>query len=141
MSVEADISNALYAAVAAVVAASSVPAMPIKNPLRTFIIPNNGKYIEIVQIRNNFTGEFWSTGKTYRGTLRVILHWPNNDAGSITPSRYADEIASGFAKGSIFWNGSTKVTVQDEPDAGSMIDTPAECLFPVSIEYQCFYTG
>lgn len=141
MTIEADISSSLYTAVAAVVTASSIPALPVKYPLRTFVAPNDGKYIEVVQIRNNNDNETWDTGRTYRGILRVILHWPNNDAGAIAPSRFADEIASGFPKGSIYWNGAAKVTIQDHPDAGSMIDTPQDCLFPVSIEYQCFYTG
>lgn len=141
MSVEAAISNALYTGVSATLAASSIPAMPVKMPLRTFVTPNDGKYVEVVQIRNNGNNETWDTGKTMRGFVRLILHWPNNDAGAITPVQYVDELAAAIPKGSIFWSGPVSVKISDHPDAMSMIDTASDCLFPLSIEYQYFYTG
>ena len=69
-------------------------------------IGNVDKFWEIVYIPNNVENEFWDKGKTYRGILRLILHWPQDNKGIYKPMEEAGvkteasdrEVTRNFAK-------------------------------------------
>ena len=135
---EADIMDALCVAVDAAVAASTIPTMPIMFPLRTFNIPEDNKYIEVIQIVNNRENEYWGKARTYQGILRLLLHWKNDDAGAIVPMQFLDSIAELIPKGSILRSGAASVLIYDNPDAGSMITDGSDVIFPLTFVYRDF---
>ncbi|AHJ10710.1 hypothetical protein P106B_27 [Rhizobium phage vB_RglS_P106B] len=138
MMVEREILEALQKGVTAAVAASILPTLPVRYKGRIFGIPNDGKYLEIVHIPNNINGEFWNTGKTYRGLFRLILHWPVDDAGAYAPLDVIASIASHFSIGAVFQKNSVQVKVYQEPDLTGVIESAPDQLFPVTIRYESF---
>ncbi|QWY83155.1 hypothetical protein [Rhizobium phage RHph_X2_24] len=138
MMVETDILKALQKAAIAAAAASTMPTLPVKPIGRTFTVPSNGRYLELIHIPNNVTNEFWSEGKTYRGLFRLILHWGLDDTGAYSPLDVIASVASYFVKGAIFQNGSVSVKIYEEPDLTGVIEQPPETLYPVSIRYMSF---
>lgn len=139
--VERQILEALQKGVTAAVATSILPTLPVKYHGRIWTIPNDGKWLEIVYIPNNVNGEFWNTGKTYRGLFRLILHWPLLDEGSYTPMNVAASVASHFAIGKDFQCEGVQVKIYQEPDLTGAIEAPPEELFPVTIRYISFQRG
>lgn len=138
MMVEAEILEALQKATTAAVAASTMPALPVKYRGRVFTIPTDDRWLEIVYIPNNINGEFWSNGKTYRGLYRLLLHWGVDDAGVYDPLRLIASIAGHFPIGAIFQSGGVQVKVYQEPDLTGVIEAPPDQLFPVTIRYETF---
>ena len=136
--IETEILEALQKATTTAVANSITPALPIKYLGRTFDIPNNGRYLEVVYIPNNVNNEFWGNGKTYRGLYRLILHWGLDDAGAYPPMRALSSICDGFVKGSVFQNGAVSVTIYDEPDLTTVSESAPEMLFLASVRYSFF---
>lgn len=136
--IEREILQALQTATIEAVAASSMSSLPIKVIGRTFDPPNNGRWLEIVHIPNNVQNEFWSSGKTYRGLHRLILHWGLDDAGAYPAMNVAQSIASYFTKDKTFQNGTVSVKVYEEPDLTGVIEQSPEMLFPVTIRYISF---
>lgn len=139
--IETDILTALQDAGKAAVAASAIPTMPIKAIGRTFIPANDapdGKYVEFVNIVNNRNGDYWDDSRVYQGNFRIILHWPNDDAGTYPGSGYLDQLAAFFPKGKVFESGQAIVRIYDVPNASGMITNGAELLYPVAFPYRCF---
>lgn len=118
--------------------ASAVPLMPIKMVGRTYDGSADQPFLESIFIPNNIDGEFWDSGKTYRGLYRVILHWPNDDKGAYDPMDYISSIADGFPKGLKLQVDSTYVKIYEEPNYLGDIEQTAETLYPISIRYECF---
>lgn len=136
---EHEILDAFATTLIDIVANSNIPTMPIKMPLRTFVPPDSGKYIELVQIKNNDDDAYWDASKILQGIFRVILHWPNNDAGAIDPEKFLETmIAMKIPKGSILRSGTTAATIYQNPKAEGMIDQPQDILFPLSFYYRSF---
>lgn len=138
MGVETDILKALQTAVTGAVAASALTTLPIKYLGRTFVIPNDQKWLEIVHLPNNRSGDFWGAQKYYRGTMRLILHWPNDDAGIYAPVDLVTQIGSFFDKDKSLRSGQSVVKIYENPDLSGSIEAGTESLFVVSIRYQCF---
>ena len=138
MMVEAEILEALQKATTAAVAASTLPELPVKYKGRVFTIPSDDRWLEIVYIPNNINGEFWSSGKTYRGLYRLLLHWNIDDTGVYDPLRVIASIAGYFPIGAIFQSGGVRVKVYQEPDLTGVIEAPPDQLFPVTIRYETF---
>lgn len=139
--IEKEILQALQERVTAAVAgvpSIDLPANAVKYLGRTFTIPNNHKWLEIVHIPNNIDDEFWGTEKTYRGIFRLILHWPLNDEGFYPPLTLLASIVAYFEKGTLLQNGSSIVRITDKPNLTGMLEEPPQALFPVSIQYTCF---
>lgn len=83
---ERAILQALQTAVIAARDASILPGLQIKCVGVPFTPPDDGKgWLEIIHIPNNVTDEFWSSGKTYRGFMRLILYWRSIAKGLILP--------------------------------------------------------
>ncbi len=141
--IETDVLKALQAGGIAAVAASAIPAMPIKAIDRTFTPATdapNGKYVELVNIVNNRGGDYWDDSRIYQGTFRIILHWPIDDAGPYPPMTYLDELASFFPKGKALVSGAATVRIYDVPQASGSIANDGELLYPLSLPYRCFKT-
>lgn len=136
--VEREILQALQTATITAVEASTMNELPIKMLGRSFSPPNDQKYLEVVHIPNNIGGQYWGNEKTYRGLFRLILHWPNNDAGVYDPMNVLASIASHFGKDTILRNGSVSVKILENPNLTGVIESGQETIFPLSMRYQCF---
>lgn len=138
MTIEADITNALQTKIIAVAQASSISEIPLQMALRTFNAPQNQKWIEVIQIRNNPSNENWGVERTYAGVLRVLLHWPLDDAGVITPLQYLEEYAAAIPKGTIIRSGQAAVQITDNPDISSEIVDGTKIIIPLTLRYRNF---
>lgn len=103
-------------------------------------IGNVDKFWEIVYIPNNIENEFWNSGKTYRGILRLVLHWPQDNKGIYKPMEEVERVANGFKKGLELFDdvNSIKVTITDNPDCTNVIEDEGKLLIPLTIKYLCF---
>lgn len=132
---DGEILLALQAATLAAVAASIVgPDFPIKFIGRTLEVPNDQRWLEEVFLPNNRTGDFWGDEKNYQGLYRLILHWPNDDAGAATPFQVLASICSPFVKSVALQN----VRISVNPDAGGSFEQGKETLYPATLTYRCF---
>lgn len=102
--------------------------------------PADKKWWEILYIPNNYTNEFWDEGKTYRGILRLILHWPQKSQGIYKPLEEAERVAEGFKKGLELYDedGKIKVVIIDEPDLTNVLEEQTQLLIGLTIRYSCF---
>lgn len=124
--------------VIAAVAACSVPGLPVKFLGRAFDPPNDGKWLELVHIPNNRTNDAWGQERTYRGFVRLILHWPIIDSGVYVPHDLVSEIAGYFSKSRVLWNGSDAIKITENPLSDGNLTSDRETLFIYTIEYQLF---
>lgn len=140
MTTEKAILEALQKGVIAAVAASTLPTAAVKYVGRNFTKPSDGKWLEVIYIPNNITGEFWGTEKTHQGLLRLILHWPMVDRGAYDAMTLVETIAGYFTKGlSLTDVGNTvRVRITDKPNLLGMIEEAPEMILPISIRYQFF---
>ena len=135
---ETDILQTLQVATGQAVAASAMPTLPIKFLGRTFVIPSDQKWLELVHLPNNIPSQFWGNEKTFRGTLRLILHCPNNDQGSYEPISLLEQVGSFFTKAKLLQIGVNSMQFYDNPDYSGDISTGTDTIFVVSVRYQCF---
>lgn len=131
---EEAILRALQAAVRNAVLASSAPTLPISYVMVDFDTPEDGKWLELVWTPNNVQGDLWGDEKTYRGILRMILHWPNDGAGVYRALAILGSISEYFPKGAMF-NG---VQVYEKSDLTGIILEGDEALLPVTLRYQSY---
>lgn len=115
-------------------------SIPVKYIGVNFKKPSNDKYWEIVYIPNNIKNELWGRGKTYRGIMRLILHWPQNNKGVYTPMEEVERVAAYYEKGKkmVSLDGTTKITITDNPDLGGIYESESSLLLPLTIPYLCF---
>lgn len=132
--------EALQKAVTAAVTASNIPTLPVKYVGRSQNPPSNHKWLEIVYLPNNVENQYWGDSKTYRGVMRLLLHWPNNDQGAYEPFGSIQSIANYFVKGLKFQDLGENVTVSitEVPNIMSPIEEDAEMLIPLTIRYNFF---
>ena len=123
----------LQDAVAAAVAASTLPTLPVKYVGRSWAPPNDQKWLELIFIPNN-RGDYWGDEQNYRGMFRMVLHWPNDDAGAYSPFAVVKSIAGYFSKDRVLQN----VQIYDTPKSGGVLEEGAETLYPISLRYQSF---
>lgn len=129
MTKEAIISNTFLTAVGNAVAAVT-PVLPVQNPGIPFDVPNGGQYVEVIQIRNNPSGEYYGDERTYMGILRLLVHWPNDKAGEIPALTYLDALAAQFPKGSLM--------LYDVPEIGSVVEDQGQRFYPLTLRYRQF---
>jgi len=132
--------EALQKAVTAAVAATTFPEVAVKYVGRQFTIPSDDKWLELVYIPNNIIGEFWGTEKTHRGVLRLLLHWPMDDAGAYPPIDALQPILDGFVKGVKYEDlgQNVKVQVTETPNILNVIEDAPEILVAASVRYNFF---
>ena len=136
--IEDKILKALQTGVTTAVQGSNIPAFPIKYIGKIFNPPDDGKYIEIVYIPNNINGEFWSSGKTYRGLFRLILHWGLFEQGAYEPLRFFASVTQYFSIGEVFQYSGVSVKITAEPDLTGVIENAPDLMYPLTIRYETF---
>lgn len=127
-----------------------IKALPIKVPGRTFNPPNDSRYFELILIQNNgllstprlWVGSdpTWGDDKTFKGILRIILHWNLDDTGIYEQARILATLAQSFKKGTNIFNGEAVLQIFNHPSLTDVIETSTELLFPLTIPYQCFHS-
>ena len=135
--------EALQKKVTAVVAAidnDNLPDTAVQYVGRVFDPPENGISLEVVYVPNNKRGEFWDDGKTYRGVMRLILHWPVNDQGAYPPLDLMQSVVDQYTVGEKLQDleQNVNVTVTEEPNIMNVIKVGNELLVPVSVRYNFF---
>lgn len=131
------------AVIAAVAALPSADRVPVKYVGRNFTKPADGTgWLEVVHIPNNELNGVWGSEKTYRGMLRLILHWPMKDQGAYDAIKRIEDITAYFIKGRRFADtGNTiAVMVADVPNFQGVLEEAPEMLLPMSIRYEFFAT-
>lgn len=121
--------------------ASIVSTLPIKMIGRTFEIPDDNRYLEVIHIPNNSLNSYWGNEKTYRGLFRLILHWGIDDEGAYAAMNAIGSISSFFTKDKLFEKDGISVRIYEKPDLTSVIEQPPELLYPVTIRYISFQTS
>jgi hypothetical protein len=121
-------------AVKSAVADSIEPDLPI-----AFDVPFEGnkeeKYIEIVFIPNNYT-PYWEAKTVYRGSFRLVLHWPINTGGPYPAMELIKSVCDYFTTD--LW--LERVQLQNEPILQASLANGAEILYPATVRYQYFPT-
>ena len=128
---EADVQDKLQARVRAAVQASTLPTLPIAYIGVTFDPPNDTKWLEIIEIANN-RQPFLRRGRLIAGSLRLLLHWPSDGAGAMTPMKLCTSIAAHLPKGSRFED----ITITQAPVIGSPVATDRDVLYPMTMRYE-----
>jgi len=127
--------TALQASVVTSVAQSITPTLPVKYLNVTFVIPNDGKWLELVHIPNPPTDQTWGDEKIFRGLFRMLLHWPNDGAGAINANKLADSIMAGYSK-SVAMNGVLRL--MNQPRLSNFIEEEKGTVGVITLEYSSF---
>ena len=101
--------------------------------------PSNKRWWEVLYFPANYENEYWGEGKTYRGMLRLILHWPQKNQGIYVPMEEAERVAEGFKKGTqlIDSTETVNVLITDNPNVTSIIEEESGLLIGLTIKYLC----
>lgn len=140
---EVDVIRALQRGVIAAMEQSDAPDLPVRYLTGTdgtadgFDIPDDQRWIELVHIPNNRTGDFLGQEQNYRGILRIILHWPNTPTGVYAPLDLLGSITRYFEKGRTL----SGVQVYLHPRYDGAIDDKDDVLYPVSVFYTSYRKG
>lgn len=134
---ESEILDALQDGVVAAVAQSNDPNLPVKYLMVPFNTPQDQRWLELVWIPNNRTGDFLGEEMNHRGILRLILHWPNEGGGVYTPVQLLASITRYFAKDRLLQG----VQIYSKPVPTGIIEDGDDILFPVSLMYQSYRKG
>ena len=131
--------EALQSATLAAVAASSDATLAVKYAGLPINPPSSGKWLEVIQIPNNFERD-WGSEKVYQGLLRLLLHWPIDGQGAYPPMNLLKSISSYFYKGRKLKDSGNniEVVVLTNPDFMGILEEPPEVVYPVSIRYRCY---
>lgn len=123
-----------------VITAVAPTSLPVKYVGRIFSIPSDDKWVEVVYIPNNVEDEFWGNSKTYRGLMRLILHWPLDDQGAYPALTIAKQITDGFTKGLKVADlgENVAVTITENPNVGGILEQAPEILIPITVKYSYF---
>ncbi len=132
--IESDTLSILQQATTVAVAASMLPALPIKYINITFEVPNDQKYLETVFIPNNGSDSCWGDENQYAGLYRLLLHWPIDRKGPYAPMKTLESICSYFDKTRFL--GPVKIS--QSPNMTSAIANPPETIYAASIRYARF---
>lgn len=103
--------------------------------------PVDKKWWDIIYVPNNVEDEFWADeSKTYKGILRLILHWPQKSQGIYKPLEEAERVANGFPKNLELYSEdeSIKVIITDTPDVTNIIEDRPQFMIGLTIKYTCF---
>ena len=133
---EGTILSALQQAVTAAVAASTDPTLSVKYLDVAHTIPASQKWLELVHIPNNRTGDFWSNNQMHQGIFRLILHWPNEGAGIYSPLALLGSVGGYFSVG----QNLSGVQIYEIPGFTGALREGNETLYPMSIRYRSYRT-
>jgi hypothetical protein len=111
------------------------PSLPLSVPEDPdFSRPADLKYLEAQVFYNVQQWRGLSAGKMDMGLFQVSVIWPKNK-GMIAPSNAVDQVMAHFPKGLRLFNGSTVVTISDEPYQGFTLDDDDTVKLPVVIPW------
>lgn len=124
----------------AVIAAVAPTSIAVKYVGRTLTVGNDDKWVEIVYIPNNVENQYWDDAKTYRGIMRLILHWPIDDSGIYPALDIAATISDGFTKGSklVDLGENVVVTITEVPNIEGILEQAPGIMIPITIRYNYF---
>jgi hypothetical protein len=134
MGAEEAILRALQGGVAAAVAASISPLLPVSYVGVSFAVPNDQRWLEVVWLPNNIQGDLWGDAKNHRGLLRLFLHWPNDGAGAYRPLAAIESIGGYFTNGLLLSN----VQIYSKSDLTGVLQDGDDVIYPLSIRYQSY---
>lgn len=136
---ESDIISALQKGVTAAVAQSDLTTLPVKYLMKNpdFSAPADQKWLEIVWIPNNRTGDFLGGEQNYQGLLRLVLHWPNTPTAVYPPLDLLKSITRYFTIGKTL----SGVQVYAIPRFDGMVENGSETLFTATILYRSYRKG
>lgn len=132
MGIELDVNFAIYQNAETML--SGATSLPLKMPGRIFTPPNDQKYIEVLKLSNDFE-RTWGAEKVFQGFVRVIVHWPNDDSGIVSPISLCETIVNLFPKGLFLAHGLAMLQVAESPVILDPIYGGQETLYPVSFAY------
>lgn len=112
--------------------------LPVKALGRTFTIPDDQKYLEIVHIPNDGDDRYIGNEKVYQGIFRLILHWKNNDEGVYSPTDIIDLLTDQFDKNNLLYFGTNRLEFYQRPKFLGLNEAGQELIFPLSVSYRCF---
>lgn len=115
-----------------------ISALPLKVPGRTFDIPNDQRYFEVVLITNDGADRTWGDERFFRGIIRIILHWTVDDTGIYSQIDLLETLAQSFKKGSHIRFDLADLLIIEHPKIDDLITNGHEQIFPLTIQYQCF---
>lgn len=134
---ESDILSALQKAVTAAVEQSENPDLPVKYLLKTFAIPNDQKWLELVWLPNNLRNSFLGNEQHHQGILRLVLHWPNDGSAVYEPVELLASITRYFENGRVLQG----VQIVGKPQPTGIIEDGDDTLLPVSVYYLSYQKG
>lgn len=120
------------------VLAIDLDGLPVKALGRTFEIPQDQKYIEIIHIPNDGDDRYIANEKMFQGIFRLVLHWPNNDEGTYPPTDIIDLLEPYFSKNNLLFFGSNRLEFYQRPKFLGAIEAGQEMIYPLSVAYRCF---
>ncbi len=112
--------------------------LPIKYLGKNQPSVSDSKWWEIIYIPSNVSDEFWGSEKTYRGIFRLLLHWPQDNAGIYGPVEEATRVANSFKKGLQITDDDITITITDNPDITGVVEDLPNLIIPLTIKYNCF---
>ena len=115
------------------------PALPVAFPEETEDFDPatdapDGRYIEFTAFLNRAAYEGVTNGVLDQGICQATVVYPRNQ-GVVEPVRLAKQVAVHFAKNTVLFNGSTKVTLDREPTVRTPIRDHSEVRVPVTIPW------
>ena len=128
---DAEVLAALQTKVRAAVVAETTPSLPIAYIGVNFTPPASKRWIEIVRVSNN-TSPFLAKGKRFAGLLRIILHWPKDGGGTLSPMTIMAAIAGHFEKGATF----DGIKVAQTMMTGDPVPTDTDVMYPATCRYE-----
>lgn len=138
-----DVLSVLQKAVIASVT-SYAAGLPVKAIGRVFvpqIDAPEGKYLEIVWIPNNPTNGFWGDERNYMGMLRLVLHWPNDNAGAYPPGAVLAAVCAPFVKENLLGVAPRQLQIYEGPTSMGVTETSTETLYAAGMRYCSFRPG
>jgi len=114
--------------------------LSVKYVGRVLNVGSDDKYLEVVYLPNNIENQYWGSSKVYRGSMRLILHWPIDDTGVYPALNMAKQVADNFPKGSLFEDDGSNVQVKisEEPNISTVLEQPPELIVSITVRYSYF---
>ena len=112
----------------------SYPEVAFTPPMTTETQPKPKPYLQVDWFGNRPAWEGLSSGKLAQGLLQITVVWPRG-AGIVAPAEAAQQVIGHFAKGTALFDGSVKVTINQEPWAATPITEDTQLRIPVTVSW------
>ena len=105
--------------------------LPVKYLNTNYNFKKGKNWWEIVIVPFDSSNYNIDETETYKGAIRLILHWKQNGEGVYAALQEAENMLRCFKKGSCFEG----VKIIANPYMNSILEEPAELLIPLTINY------